>query len=80
MIFDKSSYQLPIELTMPTICIFIAYRLDYYEKSSGVTTEFSCLFGDDREKEIYRGVSFLNDKKTLRIRGTNSECVVDHSE
>ena len=50
MIFNKSSHQLPIELTMPTICIFIAYRLDYYKKSLEDATELYCLFGDDREK------------------------------
>ena len=68
MIFNKSSYQIPVELTLTEICLFIIYRIDYY-KADG-KKEHMCLFGNDRGSGTYRSVSFLSDKKTLRIRRT----------
>ena len=76
MIFNKSSYQLPVELTMSDICLFIVYRLDYYKVGG---KKEMCLFGNDNDGQYYRSISFLSDYKTLRIRGTNPEYKIDFS-
>ena len=76
MIFNKSSYQLPVELTMSDICLFIVYRLDYYKVGG---KKEMCLFGNDNGGQYYRSISFLSDYKTLRIRGTNPEYEIDYS-